>query len=99
MANPTKIKKFEEKFEPKDGKWKERPNEGWQTKGGKPFPVGPNGEIEPWADSLRVWMFEMNQWAEQVTKHLDEIAEELSALKTAGSGVGGTGFGDSPAPR
>ena len=53
MANPTKVKKFEEKFEPKDGKWKEKPNEGWQTKGGKPYPVGPNGEIEPWADLLQ----------------------------------------------
>ncbi len=88
MAAPTKLKNFEEKFEKKNGKWQEKPNEGWQTKGGKPFPVGPDGKIEPWADSLRIWMFEMNQWAEQVTKHLDELAEEVEALKAAGPGYG-----------
>jgi hypothetical protein len=33
-------------------------------------------------------MFEMNQWAEQVTKHLDELAEEVEALKAAGPGYG-----------
>jgi hypothetical protein len=91
---PTEKKEFEEKFEKKNGKWEAKKNGGWQTKGGTPFPTGPNGEIEPWADSLRIWMCEMNQWAEQVTKHLDEISEELSALKTAGSGIGGSNFGD-----
>lgn len=95
MPRPTEKKKFEEKFEKKNGKWEPKPNGGWQTKGGMPFPIGANEEIEPWADSLRIWMCEMNQWAEQVTRQLNEMAEELSTLKT---GVGGQDFGDTTVP-
>lgn len=84
MPRPTELKPFEDKFEKRDGKWEPKPSGGWQTKGGQPFPTGPNGDIQPWADSLRIWMFEMNQWAEQVTRQLDELAEEVEALKAAG---------------
>ena len=84
MSKPTKLQEFEEKFEKKDGRWEPKAGAGWQTEGGKPFPTGPDGEIEPWADSLRIWMFEMNQWAQQVTKHLDELVEEVEALKASG---------------
>lgn len=94
MPKPTKVKKFEEKFEKKNGKWEPKGNEGWQTKGGKPYPIGADGEIEPWADTLRIWMFEMSQWAEQVTRQLDELAEEVEALKAAGPG-----YGEAPVPR
>lgn len=90
MPKPTPKKEFEKKFEEKKGKWEPKPNEGWQTKGGAPFPIGPNNEIEPWADSLRIWMCEMNQWAKQVSEHLDELADEVKALKAAGPGYGGT---------
>lgn len=90
MAKPTEKKEFEKKFEQKNGKWEPKSNEGWQTKGGAPFPVGANKEIEPWADSLRTWMFEMNQWAEQVTRQLDSLADEVEAMKSAGPGYGGT---------
>ena len=89
MSNPTKLKDFEEKFEKKNGKWEPKAGEGWQTKGGKPYPTGTGGQIEPWADSLRIWMFEMNQWAEQVTTQLNELVEEVEALKAAGPGFGG----------
>lgn len=82
-GKPTKKKEFEEKFEKKNGKWEAKSGSGWQTKGGLPYPTGSTGEIEPWADSLRIWMFEMNQWAEQVTKHLDELTEEVEALRGA----------------
>lgn len=99
MPKPTEKKEFVEKFEKKNGKWEAKPNAGWQTKGGAPFPIGPNGEIEPWADSLRIWMFEMNQWAERVTKHIDDLAEEVEALKGAGPGFGGPGYGETPVPR
>ncbi len=98
MARPTKLKEFTEKFEDKNGKWQAKPNEGWQTKGGVPFPTGPDNQIEPWADSLRIWMFEMNQWAEQVTKQLDDLVEEVEALKAANHS-GGTDYGQSSVPR
>ncbi len=96
---PTKPKDFQEKFEKKNGKWEPKPNGGWQTKGGMPFPTGPDGEIEPWADSLRIWMFEMSQWAEQVTRHLDELAEEVEEIKAACPGTGGSGYGETSGPR
>jgi hypothetical protein len=99
MSNHTKVKPFEEKFEKKNGKWEPKQNEGWQTKGGEKYPTGPDGKILPWADSLRVWMFEMNQWAEQVTSQLNELAEEVEALKAAVPGDAGSGYGDAPVGR
>ena len=96
MSNPTKVKPFEEKFEKKNGKWVPKKNGGWQTKGGEKYPTGPDDKIPPWADSLRIWMFEMNQWAEQVTKQLDELAEEVETLKAAVPAERGSGYGGSP---
>jgi hypothetical protein len=38
-------------------------------------------------------MFEMNQWADQVTKQLHELAEEVEALKAAVPAERGSGYG------
>jgi hypothetical protein len=74
---PTPKKAFGDKFEDNNGKWVPKKGGGWQTKAGGPFPTNAQGEIEPWADSLRIWMCEMNQWAETVTQKLDELESRL----------------------
>jgi hypothetical protein len=76
---PTPKKRFEEKFEEKNGKWVPRKGGDWQTKGDVDPPTNLKGEIEPWADSLRIWMCEMNQWAETVTEKLNELESRLPA--------------------
>jgi hypothetical protein len=74
---PTPEKPLPEKFEEKNGKWVPRKGGGWQTKGGGDYPKNSQGDIEPWADSLRIWMCEMSQWAETVTQKLDELESRL----------------------
>jgi hypothetical protein len=76
---PTPKKPLQDKFEVKKGKWEPREGGGWQTKEVENFPRNSAGEIEPWADTLRIWMFEMNQWAETVTQKLDQMEARLSA--------------------
>ena len=59
-----------------------RDGEDWQTKGGVDFPTNAQGDIEPWADSLRIWMAEMNQWAIAVTNKLEDLESRLPAEAT-----------------
>jgi hypothetical protein len=74
---PTPKKAFRDKFVEVNGEWVPQNGGGWQTKGGGEFPKNSQGEIEPWADSLRIWMCEMNQWAETVTEKLAELERRL----------------------
>jgi hypothetical protein len=85
---PSPKKAFEDKFEEKNGKWTAKKDGDWQTKGEVEYPKNEQGEIEPWADSLRIWMFEMHQWADTVTRKLDELESRLPPEVMSGSDTG-----------
>jgi hypothetical protein len=60
---------------PFDQKWKKNGNgewEGkWQTTGKDNIP----DDLPPHMESMRLWAFEMSQWAEQVTRDWDEVSQ------------------------
>lgn len=60
---------------PFDQKWKKNANgewEGkWQTKGKDSIP----DELPPYMESMRIWAFEMSEWAKQVTDGWDEVSQ------------------------
>jgi hypothetical protein len=73
----TRKKPFNEKFELVDKEWKPKPGAGWQTR--KDVLLPPN--TEPWLENLRMWVCEMNQWAEVVKEELHELRDEIKSLK------------------
>jgi hypothetical protein len=80
---PERKKKFEEKFEESNGEWKPKLGGNWQTKRAVDPPKDANGEIPEWAANIRLWAFEMNQWATVVRKELVELRDEVEKLKQA----------------
>jgi hypothetical protein len=75
MATPKKP--FKEKFEKVGNEWKPKPGGGWQT----PKPVDIPSDAEPWLENLRMWVCEMNQWAEVVQEEMKELRGEVESLK------------------
>lgn len=77
---PARKKPFKDKFELVDNEWKPKgPNGGWQTRKGEPLPP----DAEPWLENLRLWVCEMNQWAEVVKQELHELRDEVERLRAA----------------
>lgn len=73
-------KPFKEKFEKVRNEWKpKRPRGGWQTIEGVELP--PDDQRPPWLENLRIWVSEMNQWADVVKEELHELRDEVESLK------------------
>jgi hypothetical protein len=62
-------KPFDKKWKKNGKKWEGK----WQTETDPNIPA-----LDPHMETMRIWAFEMGQWAEQVTKDWDEV-EQLSA--------------------
>jgi hypothetical protein len=73
----TRKKPFKDKFQKVGNEWKPKVPGGWQTRPGVELP--PNAE--PWLANLRIWVCEMNQWAEVVNEELHELRDEIESLK------------------
>jgi len=72
-------KPFEEKFKLVKNEWKPIvPGGDWQTLTGS-VDIPPNAE--PWLVNLRMWVCEMNQWAEVVHGEIHELRDEVDKLK------------------
>ena len=76
MANDKK--RFKDKFQQEGNEWKPKPGGGWQTRQDILLPA----DAEPWLANLRLWVFEMNQWAEVVHDEVHELRGEVESLKS-----------------
>ena len=71
-------KRFKDKFQLDGNEWKPKPGGGWQTRQDILLPA----DAEPWLANLRLWVFEMNQWAEVVHDEVHELRGEVESLKS-----------------
>ena len=70
-------KPFEEKFHKVGNEWKPKmPGGDWQTLKGVDIP----SDAEPWLVNLRMWVSEMNQWAEVVKQEIHELRDKVDKL-------------------